>query len=140
MRRSDESWLALLAFFVVTALGSSLLFAALFTGVTVAVAGGDSGQTPADQQVESSVTTVSGVITDARCGARHTDSGLSASECARTCVRNGSRYLIVNGDKHYELEGDAQQINQLAGQRVSVTGVLDGGTIKVSTVSLQSSR
>lgn len=26
-----------------------------------------------------------------------------ASDCARICVRNGSRYAIVNGDKEYEL-------------------------------------
>jgi hypothetical protein len=61
----------------------------------------------------------------------------NASECSRLCVRHGSNYIIVDGDKKYELNGELRQIAEFAGQRVSLTGVLDGQTIKVSSATLQ---
>jgi hypothetical protein len=51
-------------------------------------------------------------------------------------VRNGSRYAIVNGDKEYELVGELWQIGQFAGQWMTLTGVLDRETIKVSSARL----
>jgi hypothetical protein len=45
----------------------------------------------------------SGIATDAHGGSTHADSEKNASDCARICVRNGSSYAIVNGDKEYEL-------------------------------------
>jgi hypothetical protein len=48
----------------------------------------------------------SGIVTDAHGGSTHEDSEKNASDCARICVRNGSRYAIVNGDKEYELVGE----------------------------------
>ena len=135
MKQSNRSWISLLAFFSVVTLGSSLIFAAVFAGVTAVIAGGESAQASEDQQVDPLVAgqTFSGVISDSHCGARHTDSGKSASECARMCVRNGSRYVIVNGDTRYELTGAPAQFDKFAGERVSVTGALSGGTIKVSS-------
>jgi len=60
---------------------------------------------------------------------------MSAAECTRMCVRNGSRYVMVNGDKNYELTGALQQLGELAGQRVSLIGVLSGEAIKVSSAN-----
>ena len=139
MKKHDRSWLALLAFFSVVTLASSLIFAAVFASVTVALAGDDSPQIPDNSQVEPVVPgqTFSGIITDARCGSKHTDSEKSASECARMCVHNGSRYVIVNGDNHYQLAGNPEQFAPLAGQRVRLTGVLSGNTIKASSASPQ---
>jgi hypothetical protein len=138
VKQRDRSWLTLVAFFAVTTLASSLVFAAVLAGVTVAIADGESPQIPGEQQVDPTVPghAFSGIITDAQCGSRHTDSGQSASECARTCVRNGSRYIMVDGDRNYELAGNSSQLSQLAGQRVTLTGALSGNTIKVGA-SLQ---
>jgi hypothetical protein len=139
VKQSDRSWLSLLVFFAVITLGSSLIFAVVFAGVTAAIAGGESAQAAEDQQVDPIVPgqTFSGLITDAHCGSRHTDSKNSASECARMCVRNGSRYVMVDGDRNYEITGTPGQFGQLAGQRVSLTGVLSGGAIKVSSARPQ---
>ena len=139
VKQYDRSWLKLLAFFAVATLASSLVFAAVLAGVTVAIAGGEAPQIPDNQQVDPAVPghTFSGLITDAHCGARHNDSERSASECARICVRNGSRYILVDGERNYELEGNQWQFDELAGQGVSLTGVLSGDTIKVSSASSQ---
>lgn len=134
MKHSDRSWLSLLGFFAVITLGSSLIFAAVFAGVTAAFGGSESAHAE-DQQVDPIVPgqSFSGVITDSHCGPRHMDSKSSALECARLCVQNGSRYIIVDGDKNYELAGNPALFGQFAGQRVQLTGVLSGGTIKVSS-------
>jgi hypothetical protein len=139
VKKHDGSWLALLAFFSVITLGLSLIFAAVFASVTVALAGDEPPQIPDNPQVDPAVPgqTFSGIITDARCGSRHTDSEKSASECARMCVRNGSRYVIANGENHYQLAGNPEQFAPLAGQRVRLTGVLSGNTINASSASPQ---
>ena len=136
MKQHDRSWFSLLAFFLLTTLASSLVFAAVFAGVTAAI--GDSAQTGDKLQVDPLVPgqNFSGIVTDAHCGSTHEDSEKNASACARICVRNGSRYAIVNGDKQYELVGELWQIGQFAGQRMTLTGVLDRETIKVSSARL----
>jgi hypothetical protein len=135
VKQTNRSWLSLLAFFAVITLGSSLIFAAVFASVTAVLAGGESAQASDDQPVDPLVPgrTFSGMISDSHCAARHVDSGRSASECARMCIRNGSRYVIVNGDTRYELTGPPGQFDKLVSQRVTLTGVLSGGTIKVSS-------
>ena len=139
MKQHDGSWLRLLLFFTVTTLASSLALAAVLAGFTAAFAGNEPPQDPVDQPVDPVVPgqAFSGVVTDSRCGARHTSSQQNASECVRMCVRDGSRYIIVDGDKNYKLAGNLVQVSQLAGQRVNVTGVLNGDTINVSSASLQ---
>jgi hypothetical protein len=139
VKQYDRSWLALLAFFAATTLASSLLFAAVLAGVTVAIAGGEVPQNAEGRQFDPIVPsqTFSGIITDARCGARHTDSQKNASDCARQCVQNGASYTIVDGDSSYVLAGDPRQFSQSAGQRVTLTGILVGNTIKVNAESLE---
>jgi hypothetical protein len=132
----NRSWITLIGFFAVVTLASSLVFAAVFAGVTVAI-GDESAQVADEPQVGPIVPahTFSGIITDARCGPRHTNGQKSASESARICVDNGSRYTIVDGNKKYELSGKLRRIGQYAGQRVTLTGNLDGQTIEVSSIS-----
>jgi hypothetical protein len=141
VKQHNRSWLTLVSFFLATTLASSLVFAVVFAGVT-AVIGDESAQAADEPQVDPILPghTFSGVITDARCGPRHTDRTKSASECARACVGNGSRYTIVDGDRKYELTGELRQVGEFAGRRVTVTGNLDGETIKVSSVNLQAER
>jgi hypothetical protein len=136
--KSNHSWLALLSFCITPALVVALSSAALFAGAAVAFAlpeGGKPG--PAAQEANNPRDRVfAGVITDDHCGARHVmDSDKNPTDCARMCVRNGSRYVLVQGDKRYALAGNESQFEGLAGQRVNVTGMLDGNTIKVSSTS-----
>jgi len=139
VKQHDRSWPRLLAFLAITTLAWSLALAAVLAGVTVAIAGGGPPQSPDDTQLDTTGPgqIFFGVITDSRCGPRHPDSKPTASECARTCVRGGSRYMIVKGDRTYELAGGRLHLDLFAGQRVTLTGVLDGDTIKVRSASPQ---
>lgn len=82
--------------------------------------------------------TIGGVITDTQCGARHVrDSTMSAAECARFCVRNGARYILVDGEKIYQLKGDFSDLGSAAGQRVVVSGTVQDDIINVGDVKLR---
>ncbi len=77
-----------------------------------------------------------GIITDSRCGARHSmNSGKTSAECARACVGNGSIYVLVDREVVRALEGDPDLLRRLAGERVEIVGLLEGSTIKVESVA-----
>jgi hypothetical protein len=115
-------------------LAASLGLATVFAGGAAAFAA--SGTQPVQQANAATEQSFSGMITDSQCGARHDQSsGKRPADCARMCVRNGSKYMLVNGDQKNILEGNDAALDRLAGQRVTLTGTLNGNTIKVSSVA-----
>jgi hypothetical protein len=154
--KSNPSWFALLAFCAVATLAVAVGFATLFAGVALAFTlsqptdndpvvsneVASSGQPIQDNQLrnhEASVTkTYSGMVADSHCVGRHSRyPNKSSAECTRMCVRNDSRYMLIDGDKKYALRGGDLALDKLASQRATVTGVLDGDTIVVTTAELQ---
>src|SRR5258708_9156866 len=47
--------------------------------------------------------TLTGEVSDAMCGAKHEMQG-KAADCTRACMKHGSKYALVVGDKFYTLE------------------------------------
>jgi hypothetical protein len=82
--------------------------------------------------------TFTGEIGDAMCGAKHEMSG-SAADCTRECIKQGSKYALISGDKVYTLEttdkATLDQLDKLSGEKAKVTGTLEGTTIQVASVS-----
>jgi hypothetical protein len=75
-----------------------------------------------------------GVVTDSMCGAKHMISGNDAA-CVRTCVKGGSQYALLVGDKVYPLNGQDETLQRLAGETVNVNGrVSSGGVIQLASV------
>ena len=80
--------------------------------------------------------TFTGVVTDEMCGKKHTMMpGKPDSECIRACVKSGSRYALLVGDKVYILKGDPKQIDQYAGKKVKVAGDVSGSTITMASIA-----
>jgi hypothetical protein len=83
--------------------------------------------------------TLTGVVSDTMCGAKHDDMPGKPAECARACVKHGAGYALVVGDKVYTLETADQaalgKLNDLAGGKAKVTGDVDGTTITVKSVA-----
>ena len=79
-----------------------------------------------------------GEVSDSVCGAKHMMEG-SKADCARACVRKGSTYALVVGDKVYALHTNEKttlaELDRLAGEQAKVTGTPDGDTIEVGSVS-----
>jgi hypothetical protein len=151
--KPPKSVFSLVVFCATSALVAALALVVLFAGVTVAVAvarelrssEANSGSpvnevlaVPPAQSGLSAPNTIifAGVVTDDNCGPRHDmGSGKSPSECTRLCVREGGKYLIISGDKKYLLEGEADELATLAGEKATVVGSLTGNTIRISSIS-----
>lgn len=80
-------------------------------------------------------TTVTGVITDDMCGAKHMMPGKSDAECTRACVKHGAKFAVVADGKVIVLAGKASEISALAGQKATISGELNGNTLTVSSVA-----
>ena len=79
--------------------------------------------------------TFSGVITDTMCGKDHSMMNVKPdSKCVAECVKAGSKYALLEGSNVYELS-DQKTSEKFAGQKVKVTGTLDGQTITVKSIS-----
>ena len=53
----------------------------------------------------SSTQTFTGKVSDAMCGAKHTEAGIARqADCVRACVQKGANYALVVGDKVYTLK------------------------------------
>ena len=78
---------------------------------------------------------LTGIVTDDMCGKKHTMMpGKPDSECVRACVKAGSKYALLVGDKVYVLKGDAKQFDRLAGKKVKVNGDVTGTTVAVGSI------
>jgi len=81
--------------------------------------------------------TFTGEVGDAMCGRKHMDG--TPAECTRSCVAHGSKFALVVGEKIYILDTSDKAtlaaLDTLAGKNVTVTGILDGDTIAVSSVA-----
>jgi hypothetical protein len=86
-----------------------------------------------------STQTFTGKVSDAMCGAKHTEGSLAPAACVRACVQKGAKYALVVGDKVYTLSTSDQaaldELNKLAWEQVKVTGTASGDTISVKSVT-----
>ena len=84
--------------------------------------------------------TLTGTVGDAVCGVKHTMDG-DDIYCLRTCIRRGSKYDLIVGDKVYVLnlkdQAIADTLDQLAIRqaRAVIKGAMNGETIEVDSVT-----
>jgi hypothetical protein len=77
-----------------------------------------------------------GTISDSKCGAAHADGSEKSVKCAQGCVKSGkAQPVLVSEGKVYKLS-DASKATDHVGHKVTVTGDLDGDTIKVDAVKM----
>jgi len=78
---------------------------------------------------------LTGVVTDSMCGAAHMAKAKSPAECTKMCVKDGMKYALAADKKLYTLEGHEAALATLAGQKVKVTGTVNGDTLTVTSVT-----
>jgi hypothetical protein len=77
-----------------------------------------------------------GYIIDEMCSAKPAMKGNEA--CARKCLKGGSPAVLLTADaKVYKLDDQAKAVEH-AGHKVIVTGKLDGDTIKIESIKVDS--
>ena len=117
--------------------GIACMLAVLFAALG-AVAGAAAGEPESGQYASPSAVrlqTFEGLITDTQCGARHAAAiGKAPADCTRACVHGGEQFALVDGDALYVIEGDPLMLKAAAGQRVRISGVLNGKKISATSV------
>lgn len=76
--------------------------------------------------------TWTGFVSDAMCGAKHTGASEKDAKCAQSCVKRGSDAVLVTDGKVVKFTADSKdKISELVGKKVTVTGSMEGGSLKV---------
>ena|ERR1035441_2431754 len=91
---------------------------------------------PAIQRVHAATQPFDGVISDSMCGKKHTmAAGKTDAQCIQECIKSGSSYALVVGDKVYKLTAKPETIAPFAGKTVHIEGDVKGNTITVTSIS-----
>jgi hypothetical protein len=90
---------------------------------------------PAMQQALAASQIVEGVVSDSMCGKTHMMPGKTAAQCTEECIKEGSSYVLVAGDKTYTLAGKKAAIAPFAGRHVRVQGDLKDKTLTVTVIN-----
>src|ERR1035438_7337316 len=93
---------------------TSILALALMSGIMI----------PAIQQVHAASQTFDGIVSDSMCGKKHMMPTKTDAQCVQECVKSGSSYALVVGDKVYTLAGKPQSVAPFSGMRVHIDGTL----------------
>ena len=79
--------------------------------------------------------TMSGVVGDSMCGAKHMADGPSDVACIKKCVKGGASPVILSEGKVYKISADSQgKVMSMLGDKVVVNGKLKGDTIDIESV------
>jgi Protein of unknown function (DUF5818) len=77
---------------------------------------------------------LTGYISDSKCGAK--GSKEAHADCAAKCVKGGAAPVLATADgKVYKID-DPSKVMDHVGHKVTVTGTLDGDTVKVESVKM----
>jgi hypothetical protein len=79
--------------------------------------------------------TLTGTVSDTMCGKNHMMKNASAAKCTQECVKGGSDYALVVGDRVYTLKGDKEKIAKFAGEKATVKGEIKEQTVTVTSVT-----
>jgi len=126
-------WIETIALATAIACALALVIAVVGAVAGAAAAEPESGQASPPSAIR--LQTYEGMITDTQCGAKHSAAiGKTAADCTLVCVRGGEQFILVDGDTIYLLEGDLVVLKRAAGQRVRISGILNGKKISVTSV------
>lgn len=86
---------------------------------------------------EAALKTFVGSISDSMCGVKHMMPG-GDKACTDACVKAGAKYILADAarNKVYNLN-DQKKAAAYSGEKVKVTGTLDGDTIQVTSIAPQ---
>jgi len=80
---------------------------------------------------------MTGYISDAKCAKGDVAKAESDAHagCAAKCAKGGSALVFVSGGKVYQLD-DQAKVTEHVGHKVTITGKVDGETLKIDNVKM----
>lgn len=80
--------------------------------------------------------TMSGVVSDAHCGAKHADASKASAACVEKCVKGGADPVFVADDGKVLKIANPDTVKEHLGHKVSITGDVKDDTITVESVKM----
>jgi len=78
--------------------------------------------------------TITGVVSDAMCGAKHSTASADAVDCVKKCEDGGSKLVVVADGKVYNTD-QQDKLKGHEGESVKVTGTIKGDNITITDVA-----
>src|SRR5271167_2816589 len=78
--------------------------------------------------------TITGVVSDAMCGAKHATASDDAAACVKKCEAGGSKLVVIAGGKVYNTD-DQDKLKGFEGQAVKVSGDVKGDSLTIASVA-----
>lgn len=77
-----------------------------------------------------------GVISDSKCGASHSDGAASSVGCIKSCIKRGEKPVLVSSGKVLGIANTDKVPEAMYGKKVKVSGDLKDGTVTVATIAV----
>ena len=79
---------------------------------------------------------ISGYVSEAGCGAKHSAVSDANTKCIEGCLKKGSDPVLVKDGKVLTFDADSKdKAKAFAGQNVKIDGSVDGDVVKVNSIS-----
>jgi hypothetical protein len=78
---------------------------------------------------------LTGYVSDAHCGDKHSSPSAANTKCIQTCLKGGADPVLVSNGKIYKFDAASKdQAVAHAGENVKIDGTLSGDTVTVSSI------
>jgi hypothetical protein len=77
---------------------------------------------------------LTGVVSDAMCGAKHATASDDGAACVKKCEDGGSKLVVVSAGKVYNTD-DQDKLKGFEGKEVKVTGKVAGDKVTIASVA-----
>jgi hypothetical protein len=78
--------------------------------------------------------TMTGVVSDSMCGAKHSTASAAATKCVKQCEANGAKLVVVSNGKVYTTD-DQAKLKGFEGKEVKIDGTVSGDSINITSVA-----
>lgn len=76
-----------------------------------------------------------GYISDAKCGAAHSDGSAKSVGCVKGCIKGGQAAVFVSDGKVIKIANQDKVPADLQGQKVTIHGDLAGDSVTIASIA-----
>lgn len=82
---------------------------------------------------------LTGYVSDAHCGAKHSAVSEKATQCINGCLKGGADAVLVHDGKVMKIDSDSQaKAKEFAGKDVKIQGSVSGDTVTIQSIEAAS--
>jgi hypothetical protein len=78
---------------------------------------------------------ITGYVSDAHCGAKHSSVSAANTKCIDACLKGGADPVLVSNGKVMKFDSESKdKAKEFAGDNVKIDGTMEGDTIKIASI------